>query len=153
MSATRPIDFNAWLRQVLATRGVYGLIVRGGHAGQLPYSESEVWEGPPNASAAGFSWNTLNYAGNDELSIAANPLRKVLIVQNTGPVPIAVSFGITAKYMAGGVGMQGIALGPDPATNGAGDSLYIDRNCPTNAFYIDLNVTGACSVTQGTPGV
>ena len=149
MSATRPIDMTAWLRQVFTNREVFGLVLRRGAPG-LPYGEGTVWEGPPNAQAAGFSWNTLNYAGNEVISITANPLRKILIIQNTGAVPIAVSFGITAKYMAG-AGLQGLVLGP--GTGGAGDSLFADRETPTNAFYIDLNVTGACAVVQGTPGV
>jgi hypothetical protein len=143
--ATSPIDLPAWMRQVLQQRETYGLVINKQGFVSVAYNEDEVFGAPPNAQYSGYAWNTQNFSGPGVISIAANPQRKFLFIENNSTTPVAVSFGITAKYSA--TSPQGHIL---PGTVGA--FLYADRAVPTNSIYIDLNVSGIVAVTQGVPG-
>ncbi|MGH9780195.1 MAG: hypothetical protein ACRD33_00115 [Candidatus Acidiferrales bacterium] len=142
--ATSPIDMPAWLRQVMQQREVFGVILKHG-AGNPAYSEDTVWQGPINpVTGELYNWNAQNYSGNSVISIAANPQRRVLIVENLTATPIAVSFGQTANYSANAAQVVGLVLST------LGSVLYIDRVCPTNSIYVDLNDSAVC-IVQGTP--
>lgn len=141
--ATSPINRQTWLRQTIQQAEEFGLEIRtrNGGPGQL-YDEDTVYNPPANPVLPGFSYITQSYSPGGVLNFAANPQRKVLIIENQGTTPIWVSFGITASLAA----KQGILL------PGQGDNILLDRNCPTNSFYVDAGATGSFNVTQGTPG-
>ena len=140
MPATSPIDEQSWRRQVAQNLEKFGTLLLGGRP-RLPYDEKTVYGAAPNAQGTGFSWITSNYApGNTVLSFAANPLRRILIIENLTTTPIAVSFGQTASV----ANNQGHIL------TTKGSVLYIDINTPTNQFYVDANGS-SFAVTQGTP--
>lgn len=139
-----PVDLHAFMREVMQGRECYGLLFTPVPQGRVAYDERTIFNGPANINYQGFAWNTLNYSGNQVIKLAANPQRKVLIIENIGTVNIAVAYGVTAVVGATPAGTIGHIVLP----NGY---IYTDRDCPTNDVYIALN-NSAVTVTQGVPG-
>jgi hypothetical protein len=141
-------DLPALLEQIAASREVYGFLLpipsKRGYPGPA-FDESQFFGAAPNPNALGYDWNCQMYSGNEVVTLTGNPLRRLLIIENLTTTPVAVSFGIPANY--GGTPAQTTGL----VLTTTGSVLYVDRNCPTNTIYIDVNGS-TVAVVQGTPG-
>ncbi len=130
--AVADLKIKIYFANVPLMAGVWGSDAGGGGGGGL--TDAELRATPVQMERAGVAYtdrSIANLSGIDELLMAANPDRSILIISNEGATPIAVNLsgGVAALNTAGNI------------TLAAGGSITLDEGPPTG----DINIIGTAN--------